>query len=387
MSLRGCSRFLAILARLFALAGLGVMATAITLGQRNPPKPAHRSLRPDRLFWISGRIIGDDVNSRFFDAESGQTVPITVPEESELQLASGSPWREEDGTRHVVGVCMRRHIGVRSQWNETSLVRLSQPAGRILDRVDPEIYPSSPACWSPGTSARVLFTGHDGRLFNWTFDGPLDRETRQNPAPVIWRTRLPRDEGVLLGDLCVPTDPELGSKVLVMLRPALGTVELGPTQLWWLELDSEATAIVRTGRLRPEGGEHPELSERLPSVARTTDGRLILAYLHEEPSRRTWQLRVAPMAIDEETGDPTVETAAERTLAKDCLPAAPAFSADARWVTGVLRADRPPRPLRRFAVGMEDPGPHRPCPTRSAQAPPHGNGPEGTPLRRRPIGR
>src|SRR6516165_5191984 len=75
MSLRGCSRFLAILARLFALAGLGVMATAITLGQRNPPKPAHRSPRSDRLFWISGRIIGDDVNSRFFDAESGLTVP------------------------------------------------------------------------------------------------------------------------------------------------------------------------------------------------------------------------------------------------------------------------------------------------------------------------
>jgi hypothetical protein len=371
---RGRSRFLAILARLFALASLAVMATAITLGQRNPPKPAHRSPRPDRLFWISGRIIGDDRNSRFFDSESGRTVPITVPEGSELQLASGSPWREEDGTWQVVGVCMRRHIGVRSQWNETSLVRLSQPGGRILDRADPEIYPSSPPCWSPGTCARVLFTGFDGRIFAWTFEGPLDRESRQHPTPLIWRTGLPWDEGVLLGDLCVLADPELGGKVLVTLRPALGTggVELGPTQLWWLELDSEATAIVRTGRLRPEG-QHPDLSERLPSVARTTDGRLILAYLLEEPSRRTWQLQVAPIAIDEETGDPTVETAAERTLAEDCRPAAPAFSADARWVTGVLRADRPPRPLRRFAVGMEDPGPQRPCPTRSAKAPPRGN--------------
>jgi hypothetical protein len=91
-------------------------------------------------------------------------------------------------------------------------------------------------------------------------------------------------------------------------------------------------------------------------VTRTTDGRLILAYLLEEPGRAAWQLQIAPIAIDEETGDPMVETVAEKTLAEGCLPAAPVFSADARWVIGVLRADPPPRPLRRFAVGMEASG-------------------------------
>jgi hypothetical protein len=95
-------------------------------------------------------------------------------------------------------------------------------------------------------------------------------------------------------------------------------------------------------------------------VARTSDGRLILAYLREAPDRAAWQLRVAPVVINEETGDPTVETVAERTLADGCLPTAPVFSADARWVTGVLRADPPPRPLRRFAIGMGDASPHRP---------------------------
>jgi hypothetical protein len=88
-------------------------------------------------------------------------------------------------------------------------------------------------------------------------------------------------------------------------------------------------------------------------VARTTDGRLILAYLREAPHRAGWQLRVAPVTIDEETGDPTLETVAERTLAEGCLPAAPVFSADARWVTAVLWADRRPRPLRRFAVDSD----------------------------------
>src|SRR5262249_2714855 len=179
----------------------------------------------------------------------------------------------------------------------------------------PEVYPSGPPCWSPGTSARVLFTGTDGRLFVWAFEGPFDRETggRPHPRPLVWLTSSPRDEGILLGDLCVLTDSDLGSGVLVTLRPALGTVggELEPSRLWWLELDGEAGAVVRTGRLRPEGGEHPDLSERLPRVARTTDGRLILAYLLEAPYRTAWQLRVAPITIDEETGDPTVDTAAD----------------------------------------------------------------------------
>jgi hypothetical protein len=356
MALCCCSRPRAILARLFASASLGVLAAAIILGRQNPTTSAHRSLRPDRHVWIWGQIIGDDRGSLLFDAETGLTVRMTLPEGGELKLASGSPWQEEDGTWQVVGVWSRMPDGAAGE-RAMSLVRLSQPGGKILDRVDPEVYPSGPPCWSRGTHAQALFTGTDGRLFAWAFEGPSDRETggRQRPWPLVWLTGLPRDQSVLLGDLCVLTDPSLGGRILVTLRPARGTGgrRLEPTRLWWLELDREAAAIVRAGRLRPEGGEHPNLSERLPRVARATDGRLILAYLLEEPGRSAWQLQVAPIAIDDETGDPTVEVAAERTLAEGCLPTAPVFSADARWVTGVLRSDPPPRPLRRFAVGIE----------------------------------
>jgi hypothetical protein len=355
------------------------MSTALALGRLNPPTPGHRGPRQDRTVWLNSQTIGDGYSSRFFDAESGLPVRMTLPEGGKFTQASGSPWQAEDGTWQVVGLWKQMEPGAAGCVREISLVRLSQPDGRALDRVDPEIYPSGPPCWLPGTSARALFTGIDGRLYAWTIEGPLDRETggRRHPRPLVRLRSLPKYEGVQLGDLCVPTDPDLGNRVLVTLRFPRPTVggQLGPSQLWWLELDSGASAIVRAGRLRPEGGKHPELSERLPRVAKTADGRLILAYLIAGPDRPTWQLRVAPIAIDKETGDPTVEPKAERTLAEACLPTAPVFSADARWVTGVLRADPAPRPLRRFAVGMEDSGPRRPRPSGPVKAPPRSNVP------------
>ena len=379
MALRGCSRLGTVLARLLVLASLGVLSTAIALGRLDPPTSGHRGLRPDRPVWINGQLIGNDSRSRFFDAESGLAVRMTLPEEGEIEQASGSPWKADGGTWQVVGIWKPMPTGATGGFGKMSLVRLGQPDGRVLDSVDPEVYPGGPPCWLPGTSARVLFTGTDGRLFAWAFEGPSDREAagRQHPRPLVWLKDLPRDEGVFLRDLCVLTDPDLGGRVLVTLRPARGTAgrKLEPSRLWWLELDGGASAIVRAGPLRPEDGEHPDRSERLPRVARTADGRLILAYLLEEPGRATWQLRVAPIAIDKETGDPTVETVAERSLAEGCLPTAPVFSADARWVTGVLRADPAPRPLRRFAVGMEDSGPHRLRPTGSAKAPPRDGAP------------
>jgi hypothetical protein len=385
MSLRACSRLLAILTRPLALASLGVVAMAIALGQRHPPAPAHRGLRHDRQVWIRGDFIGDHRNSRLFDVETGLTIPLTRPAGAggELTLASGSPWREDDGTWQIVGMWRRRLNGVTGPWKEVSLVRLSQPGGTILDRVEPEVYPNGPPCWFRGTSARVLFTGTDGRLFTWGFGGggPSDRETdgQPLPRPLIWLTGSPGDEQVMLGDVCVPAGADLGRRVVVTRRPAFGPRggALEPFRLWWLELDNRASAILRAGRLRPKGGEPPGGSERLPSVARTTDGRLILAYLLalEEPGRMGYQLRVAPIAIDEKTGDPTVETTAERTLAEGCLATAPVFSADARWVTGVLRADPPPRPLRRFAVDMNSSCPPQPRPTDSAKKPSCGDAP------------
>jgi hypothetical protein len=358
---------------MFTSAGLGVMATAIIVGRLNPPTSGYRSPRPDRTVWINDSIAGDGASSRFLDAESGLTVRMTLPEGRRLNLASGSPWQAEGGTWQVVGLLRPIPNGTTGRWNEVmSLVRLSQPDGRILDQVDPAIYPGGPPCWFPGTPARVLFAGTDGRLFAWAFEGSFDPETggRPYPKPLVWLTGGPGDEAVELGDPCLLTDPKLGSRVLVALRLSRGTAggKLEPSRLWWLELDRGARAIVRAGRLRPEGGEHPELSERLPGVARATNGRLILAYLLEEPGGPTWQLRVAPIAIDEGTGDPTVEAAGERTLAEGCLPTAPVFSADARWVTGVLRADPPLRPLRRFEVDLDASDPYRPCPTGSVKS-------------------
>jgi hypothetical protein len=379
MALHGGSRLRTILASPFVLASLGVLAAVVALGKRSAPTSAERGLRPDRPFWVDGEIVGDHCNSRLFDAESGRKVPMSLPGAGELKVASGSPWQQKDGTWQVVGIWSQLQDAGSDACREISLVRLSQPGGRILDRVDPEVYPSGPPCWAPGTSERVFYTGTDGRLFAWSFQGSREREAGggQHAGPLTWLSGLPWDEAVHLADLCVLTDPKLGSRLLVTLRLAHGPVggELEPTRLWWLELDSGSNAIVRAGPLRPEGGAPRGLSERLPRVARTSDGRLILAYLLEAPDRAAWQLRVAPVVIDEETGDPTIETVAERTLADGCCPTAPVFSADGRWVTGLLRADPPPRPLRRFAIGVEDASPHRSGRASSAQVPPGGNAP------------
>jgi hypothetical protein len=58
---------------------------------------------------------------------------------------------------------------------ELSLVRMIQPGGAVVDQVSPAVYPSGPPSWYPGTIARVLYAGTDGRPFRLDIRKPKRR--------------------------------------------------------------------------------------------------------------------------------------------------------------------------------------------------------------------
>jgi hypothetical protein len=156
-----------------------------------------------------------------------------------------------------------------------------------------------------------------------------------------------------LTDLCLPALARFKGRVLVsrdLPEPPVGTG--GPSEIWWLKLDATGTAVLGAGRLRRgEAGEN-DRDERRAQVTETADGLAVVAYLLKNVNRATFELRVAHLDLDEETGGLRLVPGTERTLADGCLAVAPVFSADARWVSAVLEADPVPRPVRHFAVAI-----------------------------------
>src|SRR5262249_22683638 len=76
--------------------------------------------------------------------------------------------------------------------------------------------------------------------------------------------------------------------------------------------------------------------ERLPALGTAPDGTSVVAYLAGPAGQPRWQLRLAPLAIDPASGEPAVDPASVRILARQCAACPPVFSPDGRWVYAVL---------------------------------------------------
>jgi hypothetical protein len=288
-------------------------------------------------------------DSRFLDPNTGAISRFHTPEGERLDYASCSPWETEDGEYQLVGRWTwqgKCNGAIPTEDRVFGLERFSLPSGRVLDQIPLDVVPASIPCWFPGMTARVLFAGSDGQLYRLAFGrgpGASDEANTGPHRPSLIAWRGPALEQLMTRDPVWPADPRLGGRLIasVSYRAHKSDDRLIPTRLWWLQLAPDGSAVVDGGCLTdPE--EEPRLDrgeERYPNLTLASDGRLVLAYLHQPPQSSLWELHLAAVQFDTKTGKPTVHTADDRVLTPDHLAAQPPFSADGRHVFGIIQGD------------------------------------------------
>jgi hypothetical protein len=357
-------RLLSFVFRLTAYAAGMLTSVAILIGRGDRESAGARQPENPRLRPISGHVLGDQVPGLglgLLDVDTGALTRQHLPQADVLEHASSSPWRDARGRVHVVGLWRggRGHEKL-----PMGLARYALPGGEAIDRVATDIVPSTPPCWFPDRSSRVLFTGRDGKLYRLAFDDALrdlpggSEGGKAVPHRVDWGCARPGNGPVLISDPEWPAEPRFAGTILVALTMYGNDTpdqERERTRLWWLALDPEGTAIVAAGRLiapaPPDALEAAIAKERHPAVAVLPDGGLALAYLARSEPDMTVCLRVARVDVDPSSGQPHVDPAESVELVRDCLVSPPMFSTDGRSVS-VLMAGGPQNSARavRFSV-------------------------------------
>lgn len=349
---------------------MSVCAAAVFLGRREDPA-AGRVPAPARYVVVSGQQLepepcsatldAEDCSTTFLcDGETGQVLRWRRPGRKVVQYAACSPWVDEQGRRQVAAVLWSRSPQGLLEWS--GIARMSESDAAIIDLVDFDSASTSPPCWAPGTGAVIYFAASDGRIYRHDFDGSRSRPTSlgspdPKPFPLAWHADGRNPGAIRFFDLTAPADPRLDAYLLAAVESpiALGAGDsVGGRELWWLRLDHDRTSIEAAGRLL-EPGSSPAGSapgdRRCPVLATQPDGSLVLASLARQPNARTYQLRMAPLRFDPQSGAPRVVAGEERTLAEGCVAVSPCFSADGQWVSCFLAA-RSHLPIFRRALRL-----------------------------------
>jgi hypothetical protein len=301
--------------------------------------------------YVNGHLLGlGSWELQRLDPEAGRTEPQPLPEKSLLDCARGSPWRDSRGHWQVAG---RGWTGSGPRHNPIPrghcLALYEFPGGAVLDRVESEHLPDGAPCWEPGTSARVLYAAFDGALYWHDFEGSDPSEARfrrgnSRPKPVAWECPQPGLGLVRLADPAWPPESALGRRLLVslqILEREGGLRRYSSSQLWWLRLDRDGMTILAAGPLLPPDPAIPGSEywgDRFPTLLSGPGGGLALAYLTYRPGVHLGELRIAPLRIDPDTGEPSAAFGGP-VLASDCIRTAPAPSADGRRVCCVVQPE------------------------------------------------
>jgi hypothetical protein len=336
------------LIRVLALLVLGLSAAAIGLSRlAPPPKPWRMPCTVANVNVNTFLLNRGPRDSLWLARDEGRTTTLPVPSGDILEYASCSPWRDERGRSQVVGRWSCDPLEMHGE-NEFGLARLSFPDGEVIDRISTSVVPVSAPCWYPGTGTRVFFAAGDGRLYQYEFEsvagttsGPgVAREDR--PTPIVWDCKAPGTGDLYLSDPYLSTDTRLSRIVLVALRliePNTGRQRFTRSQIWWLRLSEDGHSVKEAGRLVEPTPGVADVEERCPSIGKTADGRLSLAYLRKV-GMGPWELRVAPVALDSARARPLIVTTLGSMIAEACLPFSPTISSDGRYIT-YIQGDSP----------------------------------------------
>jgi hypothetical protein len=340
--------------RLMVMLALLANVVAIGLGGHSPEpaKSTWRPVRQAREVTINGYLLArGGERACWLNAGSGSLPRVPLDSNDRLENVSVSSLQNEDGERQAVGRWARR-CNVRDGQtgpDQFGLVRFAVPSGREIDRIPLDVLAMGPPCWYPGNEPRILFTGGDGALYHFSFD-TIERSAGGSVKPperIGWKPPSLEVNRLFFFDPLWPADPQLGGRLIV----AVAKVEIhgttrryGVPHLWWLKLDRTGMEVESAGPLLVSDADEPSDShnlERYPNVGTRSDGTLVVAYLTREESQSRWQLRVAPIDLDERSSAPRADRAESRVLAEDCAPTRPALSADGRSVTCLVHPRQP----------------------------------------------
>lgn len=341
-----------------------LVALAIVLGRFAGGVAELRQPASPRFQPMSGLLFpGWCCELRLLDRETGRLERVRLPGGDRLGHSAFSPWRDGLGRAHLVGL-----------WNEVNrpgvgsvagLVRYAVPGWEVIDRYEMDILPAGPPCWFPDMSTRILFAGWDGQLYGFTFADPADGGTADGgdhpggPRPLVWRVAKPA-RSLMISAPQWPRDPALQGKIIATLtREHPGAAgPLAPrenptrSELWWLQLSADGTAIEGVGRLIVDSSADPgrqTVEEDLAAVATVPGIGLVLAYQAREQPTGPYRLRLAPVVVDDR-GVPTVEAAEAVDVMTDGILSAACFSPDGRWLYAIPRLDVAGERARRLPV-------------------------------------
>ena len=295
----------------WTLVALGIGASRARLPDREPPTSPSGSLS----IAVMPATWPDPERFEAVDLASGCRTPIRLPRDDRWSDVAISPWPGPDGEAEVVGRWVNPD---RDDFGGWCVFRLSD--GAVLCRVATEVLPTGRPCWVPGRSRMIVFAAADGQLYRCRLDpngdeadvlrGPVYASGRVEPSDrIAWETSDPASGEILMNDPVWSNDPRLRRWVFVSMMTLNSDGrrrEYGPSELWWLELDDEARAIIASGRLTGPS-EHDGggcIDRRRPSVGVGPDGTIRMVYLERRDRLRAWRLRSGVLEFDARTGCP-----------------------------------------------------------------------------------
>ena len=231
------------------------------------------------------------------------------------------------------------------------LVRLRLPEGKVIDRVQVDVLPTSRPCWVPDRPGSIVFAAGDGQLYRHDFDdaddldnsqgaGPAPGVPRLHFRPLVWNCPAPSSGTSYLTDPTWPAHPRLRHLVLATLicPPRQGDSKPGKgTRLWWLRMNPDDLTIDASGPLFDEadGIAASERIQRFPTVAVDRSGEIHLAYLTHNPGQIQGKIKTVRVQVDPQSGRPKVVSQTDVTVARDCATLPPVFSADGKTVFAI----------------------------------------------------
>jgi hypothetical protein len=292
--------FIGRLGRLILWAALVLTSVALVLGRYAPPERdescadqrTRTAAHPRYLALQLHHCSAPPYVPRILDTQTSEITLYSVQGAGNLDFLGCSPWRDRAGQHHMAalywGGGANRPL---HRAGPMELIRYAFPAGKVVDRAIVDPLPKWPVCWAPDRSDRIVFAAGDGRLYCYDFDqGQAGASARgeAKPIPLRWKGKRRRNGRSLVQDPCWPDQSALGGRLLVSLttsdsedRPQ----RLPNPRLWWVRPDSDVRSIIETSRAIIPDGVSPDVEERLPSVGRSADGTLLLAYLIRPPTR------------------------------------------------------------------------------------------------------
>jgi hypothetical protein len=343
--------------RVGALLAAASCSVAVAVGKLQPEATRWRLASPPHYGVINGFVLDQWPGAaRLLDSGTGEVSKFRAPDGDRFEYGACSPWSDGEGESQVVGRWMRRETSAarpgEKRFEAFGLARYSLPSGRVLNRLALDAVPSTHPCWFPDMTARVIYTGGDGRIYCVDFD-EAERSGVDDPAPreVLWRCKRP-GEGLMVRDPVWSSDSRLGGRLVasVQYRVEGREHDLTMNRLWWFQLSSDGVAITAAGPLTdPETGlvGADVHEERFPNIAKAPDGRLMLAYMTRGPREPLWTLRLGTLdLVDDASAPPVVHGKESRVLAKRQAGELTPFSADGRGVFGVAHDESVGRLVR-----------------------------------------